>query len=170
MLLVGFINLRPEVVDQRAVRAAILKPAVFAPIDLDQLAKVFAADARLMKLVPLLAREPQNFLTSTCATSPRGRSGRAIPGASHSQSSARNPNISQIYRQLPSAGCAAPPNDWRAVRRHGGEDRAPSSADRSTSRCAWRRVTPITSARRSSRSLISTQPMPDSHAQRRGEV
>ena len=44
--------------DQHAARTAILKPVMLASINLNQLAKVFAADARLMKLAPLLARQP----------------------------------------------------------------------------------------------------------------
>jgi hypothetical protein len=64
--------------DQRAARSAILKPAVFAPIDLDQLAEMLAADARLVKLAPLLALEPQAFRGHPLAER-LSRDGQAVP-------------------------------------------------------------------------------------------
>src|SRR5918994_7416430 len=48
--------------NERAAGAAILEPAVLTAVDLHQLAKLIAAQTRLMQLAPLLARQPEPFL------------------------------------------------------------------------------------------------------------
>jgi hypothetical protein len=44
--------------DQRASLTTVFEPAMFAPVDLNQFAKMFPPKARLMKLPPLLAGQP----------------------------------------------------------------------------------------------------------------